>query len=67
LRIAITIVIEKLIRIDRDPIFVVKSIRDLSGKIDPLLLLDLTLLGAPLSSAPAAWASPALGGRCVIG
>jgi hypothetical protein len=35
LLIAITIAIEKLIRIDGDLIFVRKSISDLSGKIDP--------------------------------
>jgi len=32
LQIAITIAIEKLIRIDRDPIFVRKPINDFSGK-----------------------------------
>jgi hypothetical protein len=32
-QIAITIAIENLIRIDRDPNFILKSIRDFSGKI----------------------------------
>jgi hypothetical protein len=42
--IAITIAIENLIRIDQESIFILKTIRDFSGKI--ISTLDLTLLGA---------------------
>jgi hypothetical protein len=56
--IAITIAIEKLIRIDRDPNFISKSISEFPGKIASIL--EVTLLGAPLMLCPAAWASPAL-------
>jgi hypothetical protein len=43
LQIAIMIAIEKLIRIDRDPIFVQKSVSDFSGKINLQFYIFITI------------------------
>jgi len=43
LPIAIMIAIEKLIRIDRDPIFVRRSVSDFSGKIDLFFYIFITI------------------------